>query len=79
MGTKKMRIKIIKFLKENGPQATNIIMDHINDTTRMGTTPNELGNVLARDKRLVKIGRSVKAGVLSGQYEVCVWGLAENC
>ena len=46
----------IKYLKENGSAPTGAIYDHINDTTRHGTTMNVLGNILAKDPRFKDVG-----------------------
>ena len=75
MRTKRIRIKIAEYLKENGPQTTFAIQEHINDCFRHGTTSQQLGNCLSKDKRFKKVGFATRKGVLSGHYEVCVWDL----
>lgn len=76
MKTLRLRMKIIDYLEKNGPQPTNIIQDHLNDTTRHGTTPAQLGNILAKNKEFRKVGKTMKASIISGSYEVQVWGLS---
>ena len=78
MKTRRIRIKIAEFLKENGPQPTYAIQDYINECMRHGTTSQQLGNCLSKDKRFIKVGAARRNGILSGGYEVCVWGLNEE-
>ena len=78
MRTNKIRLKAIQYLLDNGPQPTNKILDHINDTTRHGSSSQQLGNVLSKNKAFVKVGNTMRQGVLSGYYEICVWGLAQD-
>ena len=49
-------------------------LEHVNTTMRHGTTPQQLGNVLSKDKDIMKVS-TTKRGVLSGRYEICVWQL----
>ena len=42
---------------------------------RHGTTPQQLGNVLSKDKDIMKIATTKRGGALSGRYEICVWQL----
>jgi hypothetical protein len=69
-------MKIVEYLEKNGPQATNTIQDYLNVTTRHGTTPAQLGNILAKNKEFRKVGTTMKASIISGSYEVQVWGLS---
>ena len=78
MKTQRIRIKITEYLKENGPQPTYAIQDYINENMRHGTTSQQLGNCLSKDKRFKKVGSTTRKGFLSGGYEVCVWGLNED-
>ena len=78
MKTRKLKIRIIEYLAVNGPQTTNQIQDHINCTTRHGTTSQQLGNVLSKNKDFKKAGTALRAGILSGSYEVVVWDLVKE-
>ena len=49
--------KIKKFLAEK-PRNTAEILEHINSTMRHGTTSQQLGNVLSKDKDIVKVDTS---------------------
>ena len=46
---------------------------HINSTMRHGTTSQQLGNVLSKDKDIVKVGYIKRSGILSGGYDICEW------
>lgn len=78
MKTRKLKIRIIEYLESNGPQTTNRIQDYINRTTRHGTTSQQLGNVLSKNKDFRKVGMAMRAGILSGSYEVVVWDLVKE-
>ena len=53
-------------------------MEHINKTTRHGTTSQQLGNVLSKDRDIAKVGYVNRAGVRYGSYKVCQWDLADG-
>ena len=53
MKTTRIREKIKKFLGDR-PRNTAEILEHINSTMRHGTTSQQLGNVLSKDKDIVK-------------------------
>ena len=76
MRTTRLRERIKKYLGEVGEAHTHQIQEHLNSTMRHGTTPQQLGNVLAKDKDIVKVSTTRRAGTLSGRYEICVWALA---
>ena len=54
---------------------TTEILEHVNTTMRHGTTPQQLGNVLSKDKDIMKVSTTKRGGALSGRYEICVWQL----
>ena len=54
---------------------TTEILEHVNSTMRHGTTPQQLGNVLSKDKDILKVSTTKRGGALSGRYEICVWTL----
>ena len=70
MKTVRIREKIKKFLAER-PRNTAEILEHINSTMRHGTTSQQLGNVLSKDKDIVKVGYIKRSGILSGGYDIC--------
>ena len=72
MKTVRIREKIKKFLGDR-PHNTAEILEHINSTMRHGTTSQQLGNVLSKDKDIVKVGYIKRSGILSGGYDICEW------
>ncbi|HJN55733.1 MAG TPA: DUF3860 domain-containing protein [Candidatus Poseidoniales archaeon] len=72
MKTVRIRQKIKAFLAEK-PRNTAEILEHINSTMRHGTTSQQLGNVLSKDKDILKVGYIKRSGILSGGYEICEW------
>ena len=50
---------------------------------RHGTTSQQLGNVLSKDKDIVKVGYIKRSGILSGGYDICEWAtrnwVSSNC
>ena len=75
MRTTRLRQKINKFLDEKGEANTTHILEYVNETMRHGTTPQQLGNVLSKDKAIMKVATTKRGGALSGRYEICVWQL----
>ena len=82
MKTVRIREKIKKFLGDR-PRNTAEILEHINSTMRHGTTSQQLGNVLSKDKDIVKVGYIKRSGILSGGYDICEWAtrtwVSEKC
>ena len=72
MKTVRIREKIKTFLADK-PRNTAEILEHINSTMRHGTTSQQLGNVLSKDKDIVKVGYIKRSGILSGGYDICEW------
>ena len=74
-------MKIKKFLGDR-PRNTAEILEYINSTMRHGTTSQQLGNVLSKDKDIVKVGY-IKRSVSSRGYDICEWAtctwVSENC
>ena len=75
MRTTRLRENIKKYLATHGECNTQQILEHINSTMRHGTTSQQLGNVLAKDKDIMKVSETRRAGTLSGSYGICVWAL----
>ena len=82
MKTVRIREKIKKYLYER-PRNTAEILEYINSNMRRGTTSQQLGNVLSKDKDIVKVGYIKRSGILSGGYEICEWAtrdwVSRNC
>ena len=76
MKTVRIRIKIRDYLQDK-PRNTVEIQEHINSTMRHGTTSQQLGNVLSKDKHTFKLGEIRRSGILSGGYEICEWGTSD--
>ena len=65
MRTTRLRQKIKKFLHSRGEANTTEILEHVNTTMRHGTTPQQLGNVLSKDKDIMKVATTKRGGALS--------------
>jgi len=72
MKTVRIRQKISDYLSLR-PRNSAEILEHINSTMKHGTTSQQLGNVLSKDKHVIKIGFVKKSGILSGGYDICEW------
>ena len=77
MKTTRIRNKVKTYLAQQ-PRSTTEILEFINTNSRHGTTSQQLGNVLSKDKEIIKIGYVQRAGVRYGCYKVCQWALAEQ-
>ena len=74
--TQRLRGEILTFLSEVGEANTTAILDHVNRRFRWGATMNQLGNVLARDRRFVKVGFDEGTDLGGFRMRVCVWTMA---
>jgi len=74
--TKRLRSEIQDFLSEVGEANTTDILDHVNQRFRWGATMNQLGNVVARDRRFVKVGFDEGTGLCGFRMRVCIWSIA---
>ena len=77
---KTMRVrKMIKEYISTKPRSTKEILDHINSRSKHGTNLQILGNILGKDKDIVKVGTTkineVDYGSRNGHYKICVWAL----
>ncbi len=77
MKTQRIREKVKKMLEER-PMSTIEILDRINNSSRHGTTCQQLGNVLSKDRDIVKIGHVKRGGIVSGTYNICEWALKDG-
>jgi len=74
--SKRLREEITQYLSDVGEANTTAILDHINQRFRWGATMNQLGNVLARDRRFKKVGFNDGTDVGGFRMRVCVWSMA---
>jgi len=74
--TQRLRARVKDYLRK-GPKSTAEILEYINTTSRHGTTTQQLGNVLAKDKDIVKLGFVRRIGSRYGSYNICNWYLKE--
>ena len=76
--TGRIRNEIAVFLDVNGDSNTSQILEHVNRRFRWGATMNQVGNVLARDRRFVKLGLIESTTMAGFRERVCLWALASN-
>jgi hypothetical protein len=74
--TMRLRTEIATYLGNVGEANTTDILDHVNQRFRWGATMNQLGNVLARDRRFVKVGFDEGTDIGGFRMRVCVWSIA---
>ena len=75
--TYRLREAIRVLLEEQGTANTVEVFDHLNERFRWGATMNQVGNILAKDRRFAKVGH--KRGQFRGSvYTVCVWAFADE-
>ncbi|MCP2504770.1 MAG: DUF3860 domain-containing protein [Candidatus Poseidoniaceae archaeon] len=74
--TQRLRQEISTYLTTVGEANTSDILDHVNNRFRWGATMNQLGNVLARDRRFVKVGFDEGTDVGGFRMRVCIWSIA---
>ena len=74
--TGRLREEVCKLLEERGTANTVEIFDHLNDRFRWGATMNQVGNIMAKDRRFSKVGH-VRGPFRGSVYTVCVWGLVQ--
>ncbi|MDB2398063.1 DUF3860 domain-containing protein, partial [Candidatus Poseidoniales archaeon] len=70
--TMRLRTEIATYLGNVGEANTTDILDHVNQRFRWGATMNQLGNVLARDRRFVKVGFDEGTDIGGFRMRVCV-------
>ncbi len=76
--TSRLRNEIVQYLEQNGICNTSQILEHVNKRFRWGATMNQVGNVLARDRRIEKLGLTEGTTMAGFRERVCVWALAAN-
>ena len=76
--TARLRNEIAQFLEANGVSNTSQILEHLNRRFRWGATMNQVGNVLARDRRFEKLGITEGTTMAGFRERVCIWALVAN-
>lgn len=76
--TSRLRNEIADYLSDNGSCNTSQILEHVNRRFRWGATMNQVGNVLARDRRFLKLGLDEGITMAGFRERVCVWAIAAN-
>ena len=76
--TTRLRNLVEKYLEKNEEASTGAIFEHINNTTRHGTTMNVLGNILAKDPRFEKTGITKVKSLNGGNYSHNLWQLRKK-
>ena len=74
--TRRLRGEILTFLSEVGEANTTAIRITSTADFDGGATMNQLGNVLARDRRFVKVGFDEGTDIGGFRMRVCVWSMA---
>ncbi|MHA1989002.1 MAG: DUF3860 domain-containing protein [Promethearchaeota archaeon] len=78
MKTMRVRKMIKEYISEK-PRSTKEILDHINSKSKHGTNLQILGNILGKDKDIVKVGTTKinedENFSRNGHYKICVWAL----
>jgi|TARA_B100000287_G_C20000735_1_gene530456 hypothetical protein len=72
--TKRLREEVKRMLSETNEANTVEIFDHLNSRFSWGATMNQVGNILAKDRRFEKVGH-VRDFFRGGRYTVCIWSL----
>ena len=72
MKTVRIRVGIKAFLSD-GPKDTIEIHKHLNTTMRYGTTIRQLGNILSKDKDIVKVGNPMGGR----RFRMDVWAVKD--
>ena len=76
--TQRLREAIHSYLGEHGEANTTMILDHINSRFRWGATMNQIGNVLAQDRRFEKVGFDDRSATGGFRIRVCIWSIAAS-
>ena len=74
----RLRTEIAVYLGDVGDANTLEILDHLNARFRWGATMNQIGNVLARDRRFSKAGYIEELAESGFRQRLCVWSLVAN-
>ena len=75
--TARIRSRIIECLTEYGTANSQEVYAYVKEKMRHGATMNQIGNLLSKDKRIVKTGMTRVANEHSS-YQVATWKLKET-
>jgi len=74
--------KIIECLKEYGEASSHEVYAYVKNNTRHGATMQQIGNLLSKNKQIVKTGmtRIGRVGTLAVEesYRIATWKLKED-
>ena len=73
MKYKRIRIKIKKYLEENGPKSTHQIYEYINGSEKNGIQMQALANVLAKSPYIRESHAERVKGITLNSYKGKVW------
>jgi len=83
--TTALRNTIEKIIREKGESTSAGILEEVNKRTKNGSSMNQIGNLLSRDTRFVKVDflsvsdSTIINGVgISQRVRQCVWALDED-
>ena len=68
--TRRLREAVLVLLEEKGTVNTVEVFDHLNERFRWGATMNQVGNILAKDRRFTKVGH--QRGRFRGSVYTCL-------
>lgn len=75
--TKRLRLKIVRFLEKKGPQNSQQIFDHLNKSSYSGATQQQVGNILSKDPRFRPVSRTqVLSPAQNQRYDIQIWDLS---
>lgn len=76
MRTRRLRKKIAEMLIEmDRPMVFGEILEWINDNTKWGSTPSQMGNILSKNPEFIEVDKVLVAGSTprTGRYLHTVW------
>jgi len=76
--TTRLRNAIVDYLEARPNASTTLICEHINSRYRWGATMNQVGNVLAKDRRFEKVGFDDGIDIWGFRTRVCIWAIASS-
>ena len=75
--TKRLRLKIVRFLEKKGPQNSQQIYDYLNKSSYSGATQQQVGNILSKDPRFRPVSRTqVLSPAQNQRYDIQIWDLS---
>ena len=77
MRKQKIKSLIHVYLAEYGRKNTIEITDYINRMDRNGTSVKQVGPILSREPRFIKVGTEKIKALMGGSYDVKLWELRE--